>query len=95
MKNKIKPTLGRISLNKRIAMKCLGCAGSAKEVTLCHLFDCPLWAVRFGCTMKSKVYEERIRAAEKNFTRDVKELSDMGINMADFRKEHKITAFPE
>lgn len=86
----IKKTPGRISLTKRITMKCLECSGSGKEITLCHLFDCPLWSVRFGYPMKNKLYQQRMKIAENHYHEDFKELRGMGINIADFYKDHPI-----
>lgn len=88
-------TKGRIPLPKRIAMKCLGCAGSPKEVTLCHLMDCPLWTMRFGITIGNKRYAKRIDAAKIQYPDDVEELRKMGINIADFYKDHPISVDPE
>ena len=35
---------------KAIRKKCMECsAGSAREVSLCPVHDCPLWEWRFGC----------------------------------------------
>jgi len=94
-RKKIKTTPGRITLNKRMKMKCLDCAGgSSKEVTLCHLFSCPLWSVRFGCTQKSKEYQTRMKGAEKYHKKDIEELKEMGIDFKDFYKEHPISILP-
>ncbi len=94
MKN-IKPTKGRIPLNKRITMKCKDCAGgNSKEITVCHLFDCPLWAVRFGYPMRNKLYKARMERAFKKNPEDFKELEAMGIKFEDFLKEHTINVFP-
>lgn len=94
-RNKWKATPGRIPLPKRIAMKCLDCAGgTSKEVTLCHLFSCPLWAVRFGYPQKSNQYQKRMKAAEKHYNKDVKGLKEIGINYDDFYKEHSISIIP-
>jgi len=90
----IKKTPGRIGLNKRIAMKCLDCAGNPKEITLCHLFDCPLWAVRFGHTMQDTRYQKRMKAAENHYHKDFEELQDMGIDMTDFYRDHPVSVLP-
>ena len=95
MNKKIKKSIGRIGLNKRIAMKCLDCSGSSpKEVTLCHLFDCPLWAVRLGCPLNSNRYKKRMKTGEKNFKEDIEELRIMGIKIEEFYKEHDIHIIP-
>jgi len=91
---KKKKTPKKLTLSKRITMKCFGCAGTAKEVTLCHLFDCPLWANRFGYSMKSKRYAERMKKAEKYYENDIKEFAYLGVKMTDFYKEHPVSAFP-
>lgn len=95
MKKETVRTKGRIGLPKRIAMKCLNCAGNSKEVTLCHLFSCPLWAMRIGRIIKSKEYIQRMKAAEKQFPKDIKELKEMGINIVDFYENHSISVFPD
>jgi hypothetical protein len=47
-----------------IRIFCVECSGgSAQEVTLCQIDDCPLWQYRLGCGMKSSVYIERVRGA--------------------------------
>lgn len=95
MRKDIKATPGRIPLNKRIAMKCLDCSGSSKmEVTLCHQFSCPLWAVRFGFPLKSNRYKERMKRAENYYKDGIKELREMGIKIEDFYKDHPISILP-
>jgi hypothetical protein len=72
---------------KAIRLHCLECSGnSPKEVTLCHIFDCPLWQFRCGTSTKSKQYKERIQKAQKRYSQDFQELSDMGISLAFFEK---------
>ena len=76
-------------------MKCLDCAGeSPKEVTLCHLFSCPLWSVRFGFPLKSNRYQQRMKRAESYYEDGIKELKEMGIKIEDFYKEHPISILP-
>lgn len=71
--------------SKSIAKYCVECSGdSPKEVTLCHLFDCPLWSYRFGNSPKNKNYKIRIKKAKVRFPEEFKELSKMGINIAKF-----------
>ena len=90
-----KHSKGRIALNKRIALKCLDCCGgSAKEVTLCHSFSCPLWAVRFGYPMRNKRYKERMEKARERFTEEFKELAELGIKPSNFLVEKHITVIP-
>ena len=72
---------------KAIAKKCLECSGNAKEVTLCHLFDCPLWSFRTGSSLK--VYKERMKRAFSRYQEEWKELEKMGIKKEDFIKNMK------
>ena len=54
---------------------CLDCSSdSPKEVTLCHLIDCPLYPYRFGYSMKDKRYKKRMKAAKKNYKKDYREM---------------------
>ena len=70
---------------KAIAKHCLECSGdSPKEVTLCHLFDCPLWEYRIGARVGTKHYKKRIKGAIKRYEADVKELEAMGIDCSLF-----------
>ena len=93
---KFERSKNRISLNKRISMKCLDCSGgSPKEVTLCHLFSCPLWAMRTGLTLQSKTYQKRMEKAKEQFVEEFKELVNLGIKYSDFLVEHNITVIPE
>ena len=70
---------------KAIAKYCLECSGeSPKEVTLCHLFDCPLWQYRIGARVSTKHYNKRIKGAIKRYETDVKELEAMGIDISRF-----------
>ena len=70
---------------KAIAKKCLECSGdSPKEVTLCHFFKCPLWKYRCGYHIKTTRYKKRLEIAQGKYSRDFKELSTIGINIAFF-----------
>ena len=61
--------------SQAIKLKCLDCAGdSPKEVTLCHIVDCPLWQFRFGYSMKDKRYETRVMTAKKRYPSDFQEM---------------------
>ena len=87
-------TPGRITLYKRIQMKCLDCSGgSSKEVTICHLFSCPLWARRLGVGPETKTYIQRMKTAEKFYEKDFERLKEQGIKLVDFYKEHPIVIF--
>ena len=69
----------------RIRDYCLACSGdSPKEVTLCHIFDCPLWPFRTGSFISSSTYRIRIDKAFANFLEDVAALAKMGIGREDF-----------
>jgi hypothetical protein len=49
---------------KAIRNKCLECCGgSAKEVTLCPIEECPLWEHRFGYNVDTRKGRERIEKA--------------------------------
>jgi len=48
------------------------------------MFDCPLWPYRFGNSPESKDYKKRMNIAKTRFSKDLKELSKMGINIAKF-----------
>jgi len=75
----------RRSKSKAIREYCLVCSGdSHKEVTLCHLFDCPLWPHRTGFHISSKIYTRRIQTAMKNYAREIHELSEMGVDIGNF-----------
>ena len=68
---------------------CLECAGgSAKEVTLCHLFECPLWAYRTGQHTSTSGYKDRIDNAFRNYSEELAELARMGIEISCFRGEN-------
>ena len=69
---------------KAIAQYCHECADSAKEVTLCHLFDCPLWPYRTGTSVNSNVYKERIKKAKINYKKDFEELKEMKVDISVF-----------
>lgn len=71
--------------SKAIKLKCLDCAGdSPKEVTLCHLFSCPLWPFRIGASIQSKQYRKRMEVALQNFPEDIKALTEMGVDISFF-----------
>jgi len=75
---------------RAIYLKCLDCSGcSPKEVTLCQIFDCPLWEFRCGYHISSVRYQERIKTAFSKNTEDIRELRRDGLDMADFLLEHK------
>ncbi len=64
-------------MNKSQAIKvqCLDCSGgSPKEVTLCHIVNCPLWPFRFGYSTKDKRYKRRMEAAKRNYAEDYREM---------------------
>lgn len=78
----------KLTKQKAIAKYCKDCSGnSAKEVTLCILFDCPLWEYRCGYHISSNSYSPRIRNAFRNYESDVKELRTMGFTIGNFLVE--------
>lgn len=66
--------------NKAIHDHCYDCAGSnTNEVTLCPVFDCPLWRYRTGTDITSKRYLTRITKAFKNLDGSFRDLESVGI----------------
>ena len=71
--------------NDSIRLFCIQCSGdSHKEVTLCHIIDCPLWQYRCGYSTRTKAYKERMAKARVRYNTDIKELARMGMNIRDF-----------
>ena len=67
----------KISRARAVKEKCVDCSGfSAKEVTLCQVFNCPLWPFRFGAgySMGSKPFNERMERAKKQFPKEIEEI---------------------
>lgn len=61
---------------KAIHDYCLECAGDTfKDVTLCHLSDCPLWEYRIGAHVSSPRYAKRVRDAIARYPEDVAEVA--------------------
>lgn len=82
--------------SKAIAKHCLDCAGIPKEVTLCHLFDCSLWEFRFGNSLKSKFFRERMERAKVRYPKDISEIVEILKNDSDYVKnipDKKIKAY--
>ena len=55
---------------QRIRQYCLGCCGTAHEVKLCPVEDCPLWPMRFGrnsLVPKREMTEEQRAAVAERF----------------------------
>ena len=68
---------------RAISVFCKDCAGgSSKEVTLCHIFDCPLWPWRTGLHISSKAYAERITSGLNKNPEEVAELVKMGVDIS-------------
>jgi len=64
-------------MNKSDAVrkKCLECAGgSPKEVTLCHIVDCPVWPYRFGYSMNDKRFWKRMTSAKRRYPEQYHEM---------------------
>ena len=68
-----------------IRKKCVECCGGSRiDVTLCPVFDCPLWEFRCGILMRNNLYKERLELAKKNHPEMIKELIKDGIDMDKF-----------
>lgn len=68
-----------------IRLHCLECAGdSRKDVSLCHLFDCPLWPWRTGSHITSRTCIERVSKALENYPEDAAELVELGVDIGKF-----------
>ena len=63
--------------SKAIKAKCLDCSGSPKEVTLCHIVNCPLYPFRFGYSFRDKRYEKRMEAAKRNYPEECMEMKKL------------------
>ncbi len=75
----------KLSRPDAVRLKCIDCAGdSPKEVTLCQVFDCPLWRYRCGYSVKSPQYKKRMESAKVNFVNEFRELQAQGINTSCF-----------
>ena len=80
---------------RAIRMNCLDCAGgTALEVTLCGITDCPLWEHRLGCSPRSRQYQDRVTRALKAHPAVIEELVRAGVDMAAFSFEPARTALP-
>jgi len=77
----------KLTKQKAIARYCKECSGNSKEVTLCNIFDCPLWEYRCGYHVSSQSYSPRIKNAFRKFKPEVKELKGMGITEKDYLGE--------
>lgn len=73
-----------MTASKAIQKNCLDCiGGSAQDVPLCQILDCPLWPFRLGCGMSSKVYAQRVKSAWERGGDAVEELRGMGLDLPD------------
>ena len=80
---------------KAIKLFCRDCAGgTAKEVTLCGIADCPLWEHRLGCSPRTRQYQTRVAGALRAHPGLVKELREAGVDMAVFSCEHARNGLP-
>jgi hypothetical protein len=76
-----------MTASKAIQKHCIDCiGGSAQDVPLCQILDCPLWPFRLGCGMSSRVYERRVKSAWERGGEAVEELRGMGLDMASLLK---------
>lgn len=74
---------------RAIKKNCLDCAGgSALEVTLCEILDCPLWEHRLGCSTKSRIYQKRFNRALTAHAERAQELAGIGADVADLPSKH-------
>jgi len=84
---------------KAIAKKCLECSGdSSKEVTLCHIFDCPLWPFRFGpVNIGTKEFNKRMNRIKTDWPKEFKYMQEIAPeyleNIADLRVKTHILHF--
>lgn len=63
---------------RAIKLNCLECAGgSPREVTLCHLIDCPLWPFRFGYSIKDRRFEKRMLCARRRYPDECGKICEM------------------
>lgn len=64
--------------SQAIKKKCAECSGhSPKEVTLCHIVDCPIWEFRFGYSMRDRRFRERMASAKKNYPEEYQEMATL------------------
>ena len=64
--------------SQAIRLKCLDCCcNSPKEVTICHLVDCPLWQYRFGYSIRDKRYKKRMEAAKRSYPKEYQRMLEM------------------
>ena len=78
---------------KAIRLYCFDCAGGTTlEVTLCPITACPLWEHRTGNGVDSNPYRERMRLAVEHHPEAMKELAEMGVDMAFFRVQTRPAA---
>ncbi len=62
--------------SQSIKLKCRECEEGPKRVTLCKDVGCPLWAYRFGFSMKNKQFKTRMEKAKRNYPKEYQELLD-------------------
>ena len=78
---------------RAIKLHCRDCAGeTSKEVTLCVVFDCPLWPYRTGSGPKSNTYRKRMETAIVNYAEDLKTMAAEGYQVAKFSESIRPTA---
>ena len=78
---------------RAIKLYCRDCAGeTSKEVTLCVVFDCPLWPYRTGSGPKSNTYRKRMETAIVNYAEDLKTMAAEGYEIAHFYEPVRSTA---
>ena len=76
-----------MTASKAIQKHCVDCiGGSAQDVPLCQVRDCPLWPFRIGCGMRSKGYSRRVKGAWERGGEAVEVLRGQGLELVDFLK---------
>ena len=85
--------------SQAIRLKCLECDGSPKEVTLCHIADCPLWSFRFGYSINDKRFTKRMEAAWRKYPEEYQEMllliSEYAESMPNYHEYEQICAVLE
>ena len=79
----------KISPRKAIQKKCLDCSVTSKDVTLCYIFDCPLWEFRTGYHISTKAYKVRMNGALERYQDELNELKREGIDIQPFYESVK------
>lgn len=89
--------------SKAILKKCLECSGdTSKEVTLCHIFDCPLWQFRFGNSLfvnkggkisVNKVFDARMESIKERWPEEFELIKKVAPEYLQNIREKKFKAY--